>query len=199
LLCYVYSVWTLPLVGQSNVSSNPLSPPPDTINFIFKAGLKKISDQVAISDSIDSKIGLLLGFVVVSVAEVFGFLLLAAADNAKPGPRYTRFTLLLFILSLGFVLAATIAGVVGLGMRKFALGYRYDALVARAKHSPDELKLIFLDDLLQSSNNNATTLNEKQRWATITLILVLCALLTQAALSVFLFVGLMPEGACHVR
>ena len=181
------------------VANASIEPSVETISFLFDAGLKKISDQTAVSDSLDSKIGVLLGFVVVSVAEVFGFLLLAAADNTASSPRFTHLTLFLFLLSLAFVVAATISGMLGLGMRKFALGFRYDSMISKARHTPDQLKLMVLDDLLQSSARNSAVLDQKQKCATATLSFVVLAIVTQAILSIVLFMSLMPEGGCNVR
>jgi hypothetical protein len=179
------------------LGKTPSGPSDESITFVFEMGLKKISDQTAVCDALDSKIGLLLGFVVVSVAEVLGFLLLAAADNTNPSPRYTPPVLGLFLLSFFLVLGATVAGLLGLGMRKFALGFRYHEMVSKANHSPQELRIMFLDDLLQSSKNNSSALDQKQKWARITLILVVLTLLTYAALSILLFTSLMPKGVCY--
>jgi|SRR5579871_647914 len=183
---------------NESTSNSPSGPPSASVDLVFDSGLKKISDQILISDSLDSKIGLLLGFVVVSVAEVFGFLLLAAADNKHASPKFTQLIFFLFLINFILVLSATVTGIVGLGMRKFALGFKYDEMVARARYTPYDLKITFLDDLLQSCTQNSISLDQKQRFARVTLILVVATLLVQAIVSILLFVSLMPEGVCNV-
>ena len=53
------------------------------IEFAFQLGLQRIQLQTEFFDALDQKTGMILGFVVVSIAELLGFLLLAAAEGLK--------------------------------------------------------------------------------------------------------------------
>ncbi len=58
-------------------------PVPNSVDFVWDMGLRKIGDQIAMFDAIDSKTGVIIGFVVVSIVEILGFLMLAAAEATQ--------------------------------------------------------------------------------------------------------------------
>src|SRR5579871_5119206 len=125
---------------NESTSNSPSGPPSASVDLVFDSGLKKISDQILISDSLDSKIGLLLGFVVVSVAEVFGFLLLAAADNKHASPKFTQLIFFLFLINFILAVPAPITGTVGVDMRESSLASDYNEMFGSATYTTHERK-----------------------------------------------------------
>ena len=46
---------------------------PTSIDFVWEMGMSKIRDQIQMFDALDSKTGVIVGFVVVSIVEILGF------------------------------------------------------------------------------------------------------------------------------
>ncbi len=142
-------------------------PVPESINLAWEMGLRKISDQIEVLDALDSKTGLIVGFVVVSIVEILGFLLLAAAEATKHEPSVilSRGIALLFVLGLLLSLLSTVLGFMALRVREFAIGFDYPQLVSDANLPEKQLKARFLDDLVRSVQLNKGVLEEKVRYA----------------------------------
>ena len=71
------------------------------------------AEQQAIDERIerlDTKTGVILGFVIVSVAEILGFLLLIAGERHKLELVYPKAFVGLFVFALTCVLVATVLG-----------------------------------------------------------------------------------------
>src|ERR1700691_5613480 len=123
-------------------------------------------------DALDSKTGVIVGFVVVSIVEILGFLLLAAAEATTPAqligtPIFSRSVVIFFGLGLLCSILSTVFGLLALRVREFALGFDYEKLVGGASLGAGELKTIFLDDLVASVRTNKRILEEKVRHAKI--------------------------------
>jgi hypothetical protein len=165
---------------------------PESIGFVWDMGMAKIRDQIEIFDTLDSKIGVIVGFVVVSIVELLGFLLLAGADATGPISDRQAFSLLVEVFfGIGLVCSflSTAAGLVALRVRAFAVGFDYEKLVGGANLQPDELKTLFLGDLVASVRKNMEVLKKKAWWATASSWLVVAGLLcyTVVVARVFMF------------
>ena len=74
-------------------------------------------------------------------------------------------------------LLSTVFGLLALRVREFAIGFDYEKLVGGATLKVQELKTIFLDDLVASVRTNKQVLDEKVRYAKLASFLVLAGLL----------------------
>jgi len=172
---------------------------PESIDFVWDMGLHKIRDQIQMFDALDSKTGVIVGFVVVSIVEILGFLLLAAAEATTPTqlrgtPIFSLSVRIFFGLGLLFSFLSTCFGLLALRVRKFAIGFDYEKLVGGAALEVRELKTVFLDDILSSVRTNAQVLDDKVRYAKIASFLVLAGLLCYTIVVARLFVGFVPRG-----
>ncbi len=155
---------------------------PASIDFVWEMGLAKIRDQIEMFDALDSKTGVIVGFVVVSIVEILGFLLLAAAEATTPAqlggtPIFSLSVVIFFGLGLVCSFLSTVFGLLALRVRKFAIGFDYEKLVGGATLQVKELKTIFLGDLVASVRTNKQILDEKVKYAKIASFLVLTGLL----------------------
>jgi hypothetical protein len=100
-------------------------------------GLRKISDQIEMFDAIDSRTGVIIGFVVVSIVEILGFLILAAAEAIQAIPLHNSvaFSCVVgFFFFLGLILSilSIWLGLRAIRVREFALGFDYEKLLGLA-------------------------------------------------------------------
>jgi hypothetical protein len=181
---------------MSSVARPQLIPP--SIDFVWETGLTKIRDQIEIFDTLDSKIGVIVGFVVVSIVELLGFLLLAGADtNGQIIKGVSAFSLsveVFFGMGLVCSFLSTVAGLVALRVRAFAVGVDYEKLVSGANLENQELKTLFLGDLVESVRKNMEVLKKKAWWATASSWLVLAGLLCYTVVVAQIFMCFVPRG-----
>ena len=172
---------------------------PESIDFVWEMGLRKISDQIGVFDAIDSKTGVIVGFVVVSIVEILGFLLLAAAEATTPAqlsgtPIFSLSVVIFFGLGLFCSFLSTCSGLLALRVRAFAIGFDYEKLVGGASLPVAELKTVFLDDLVSSVRTNRQILDEKVRYARTASLLVLAGLLCYTVVVAKVFMCFVPRG-----
>jgi hypothetical protein len=128
-----------------------------------------------------------------------GFLLLAAAEattaaQLKGSPMFSPFVVIFFGMGLLCSLLSTCFGLGALRIRAFAIGFDYEKLVAAADLSSEELKTIFLDDLVSSVRTNKQILDEKIRYAKSASQLVLVGLLCYTVVVGRVFWCFVPRG-----
>jgi hypothetical protein len=172
---------------------------PESIDFVWEMGLNKIKDQIGVFDAIDSKTGVIVGFVVVSIVEILGFLLLAAAEATTPAqlsgtPIFSLCVQIFFGSGLLCSFLSTCFGLLALRIRAFAIGFDYEKLVGGASLTKAELQTIFLDDLLSSVRTNKQILDEKIRYARAATSLVLIGLLCYTVVVAQVFMCFVPRG-----
>lgn len=142
---------------------------PSSIEFVFQMGLQRIQLQNQVFDALDQKAGMVLGFTVVSVGELLGFLLLAAAEGVKPSPYFVKFIQVPFLVGLVAVGLCTYFGLRSLWIREFALGFNFETLVQDAnpekRLSADDLRKASLYALQKSVNANDAGLGKKRSYA----------------------------------
>jgi hypothetical protein len=169
---------------------------PESINIVWEMGLAKIRDQIGMFDALDSKTGVIVGFVVVSIVEILGFLLLAAADadptKSVGRPMLSSTIVTFFFFGLSFSFLSTCSGLFALRVHKFALGFDYEKMVRSANLQEGELKTAFLEDILESVRANKETLDKKTIYAKIASFLVLAGLLCYTVVVAKLFMGFVP-------
>lgn len=173
-------------------------PIPESITFVWDMGLRKISDQIEMFDAIDSKTGVIIGFVVVSIVEILGFLILAAAEATQASQLHSSVAFscavgFFFFLGLILSILSTWLGLRAIRVREFALGFDYGKLLGLANLKEEELKALFLGDLLQSVNSNERVLNDKVKSAKAAAALVLMGLVCYTTDVGILFVSFIPR------
>jgi hypothetical protein len=172
---------------------------PESVDFVWEMGLHKIRDQIEMFDALDSKTGVIVGFVVVSIVEILGFLLLAAAEAVSPQqlrgtPIFSLCVQIFFGFGLFFSFLSTCSGLFALRVRKFAIGFDYEKLVGGAALETKELKTIFLEDLLISVRTNTKVLDEKVNYAKTASFLVLAGLLCYTVVVARVSMCFVPRG-----
>lgn len=150
-------------------------------------------------DALDSKTGVIVGFVVVSIVEILGFLLLAAAEATTPAqlsgrPIFSVCVVIFFGIGLLCSFLSTVFGLLALRVREFAIGFDYEKLVGGANLQVPELKTIFLDDLVASVRTNKRILDEKVWDAKIASLPVLAGLLCYTVVVAQVFMCFAPRG-----
>jgi len=167
---------------------------PDGLDFVFKMGQQKIADQIQVFDALDTKVGIVLGLVVVSIAEILGFLILAVAEGVESSHRFSACSGALFVAGLASTTLSALFGILALSPRGFALGLKFPEMVKRANRSPDQLRLMFLDDLLKSCVSNGDALDAKQRWSKVAVFFAALSLAFYSITSGLLFASLVNWG-----
>jgi hypothetical protein len=173
-------------------------PIPESVDFVWEMGLRKISDQIEMFDALDSKTGVIVGFVVVSIVELLGFLIFAAAEAVQPIQLHHSLAFscvvgVFFFLGLLLSILSTWLGLQAIRVRQFAIGFDYGKMLGLANLKVVELKAIFLDDLLQSVNSNERVLNDKVRFAKASAWSVLVGLMCYTIVVAVLFVSFIPR------
>jgi hypothetical protein len=166
----------------------------DGVGFAFEMGMQKIADQIQVFDALDTKVGVILGFVAVSIAEILGFLILAAAENLAPSRYFSPCLAFLFFSGLVCTLTSVLFGLIALGTRKFALGFKFCEMVRRANRPSSELRLMFLGDLRNACEFNADALDKKQRHSRVAISMAAASLVFYSIISMILFFHLMQKG-----
>lgn len=169
---------------------------PQSIDLVWEMGLRKIGDQIELFDALDSKTGVIVGFVVVSIVEILGFLILAATEvkDLNHSPALSRIVVVFFFGGLVSSLVSTLVGLRALRVREFAIGFDYKKFVEAANLPPAEIKTRFLDDLLQSVEKNKVVLREKVTSAKIAAAFVLLGIVCYAIVVAMVFVRFVPMG-----
>src|SRR5260370_20502934 len=162
-------------------------------------GMIKIRDQIQMFDALDSNTDVIVGFVVVSIVEILGFLLLAAAEATTPTqlsgtPMFSVLVVVFFGLGLLCSFLSTVFGLLALRVRQFAIGFDYEKLVRGADLRSEELKTLFLDDLVASVRTNQRILEEKVMYAKTASLRVLPGLLCYTIVVVRLFLCFVRKG-----
>jgi len=182
---------------MSSMARPPSVPP--SIDFVWEMGLSKIKDQIEMFDALDSKTGVIVGFVVVSIVEILGFLLLAAVEaptqiQINGTPLFSTSIVVSFCAGLLCSFLSTAFGLMALRVREFAIGFDYEKLVGGAILLPEELKTIFLGDIVTSVHTNKQILKEKVSYAKIANVLVFAGLFCHTIVVARVFMCFVPRG-----
>jgi hypothetical protein len=135
---------------------------------------------------------------VVSIVELLGFLILAAAEATQPtqlhrSPAFSRIVGVFFFLGLLLSILSTWLGLRAIRVRQFAIGFDYGKMLGLANLKATELKAVFLDDLLQSVNSNERVLNDKVKFAKASARSVLVGLMCYTIVVAMLFMSFVPS------
>ena len=155
-----------------------------SIDFAYDAGLKKIDEQLKSVESLDTKMGVLIGFLGALIVGLLAALL--ASDPAKVHNLISRRTVEIGFAATAMLLAGDLYfAFQAFRMRRLYSGVRFQDLVTWADEELKETKRAFLPTLIQAVNRNEERLKVKQRHALHAVWLVfvtLLALLTMTAM-----------------
>lgn len=148
------------------------------IEFVYDAGLQKIREQMSLIDSLDVKMGVLIGFLGVLIAGT-----LAAFVTATPSTLsrvHTWWSKVLLGLAGLSVAASLYSAFQAFRMRRYQSGARFEDLYVWANEDVNNTKKEFLPTILASVRTNDEQLRLKQhhaRWAVCLVFTALLALL----------------------
>jgi uncharacterized membrane protein YeaQ/YmgE (transglycosylase-associated protein family) len=132
------------------------------IDFVFQAGEKKIQEQLSSAESLDVKMGVLIGFLGAIVTGLLAALL--ASDTAKVRPLLSNVIVDAVICALlGLFAADFYFAFQAFRMRKLYSGVRFQDLVKWANEDVSDTKRAFLPTLINTVVLNERQLTVKQR------------------------------------
>jgi hypothetical protein len=169
-----------------------------TTRYLFEIGTEKIRDQGEAFDSLDTKTGVILGFIVVSIPELLGFLLLAATENVTASRYFSIPVEVLLIGGLASTVSAALFGLLALRTQPLAVGVKYPGLIEKARQhnwSRTEMQAKSLEILKQSAEMNSKALDRKQRYASLVVLCASIGIFCYSVVAALLFLGMVPKGS----
>jgi len=153
----------------------------DSLVEMLRSEMKTESAQF---DTLDSKAGLVLGFGLVSVTELVGFLLLAASDAHPSRAAVPTVAQLLFYFGTAFLMSGTVFAMMALYPRGFVrdAGIITAQMLTKAPQVSDVLRSV-----LAAQKKNGPVLKSKGTLTRLGAVFVLAGLLCFAAFVVVLF------------
>jgi hypothetical protein len=160
-------------------------------DFLYEYGhleLKKLSDDF---DSLDEKTAVVLGFALVSIAEILGFLLLGAAEQNHIHTTHPIAFSCFFYTGLGLTMASVFTGLLELLPRNYDAGPTLEDLRPLAGEAPEKIKAALIHALDTACDHNDDINTTKWRFAVATAILVGVSLICYAVAAAYLFASAM--------
>lgn len=151
------------------------------IEFVYSAGLQKIREQMSLIDSLDVKMGVLIGFLGALVVAALAALLTASPSRLAYLGNWRSGMPLAIAASLGAVAGSLFFAYQAFRMRHYYSGPRFQDLYEWANEEPENTKKEFLPTLLEAVNLNEQQLEVKQRNAQRAVLWVFLALLALVA------------------
>lgn len=110
----------------------------------------------------DTKTGAVLGFVIVSVAELLGFLLLASREGTKLSVRCPRLLALIFLLGLIALIASMVSGLLELAPMGFQYGPSAEYLAKQLHRDVESIRTECVETLPKLRQKTGTLPKERQ-------------------------------------
>src|SRR6202521_4972001 len=116
---------------------------PESVEFALEIALHEEEQLAGRANWLDTKTGVVLGFVIVSVAGLLGFLFLASGERAKLTsiPHLCQFETFFFI-GLGALVTASLVGLFELAPMGFKYGASTELVAPHVDQPPDKLRLL---------------------------------------------------------
>lgn len=165
----------------------------DSIETVLKLALHEEELLANRANWLDTKTGAVLGFVIVSVAELLGFLFLASADHQsnKLAVAHPCLTAVLFSIGLLAIIAAMMLGLRELSPMGFQFGASTEYLSTQLHREASDIKVECINSMRGTSKKNRDIVNEKAKLAKLTVIFVGIAVLCYAIAVAILFFSLL--------
>jgi len=170
------------------------NPNEESVETILKLALHEEEQLAHRANWLDTKTGVILGFVIVSVAELLGFLLLASREGINSSIRSTPHPCLLaivFVLGLAVLMAAMFCGLADLYPMGFQFGPSAEFLAGQVDKKPEEIAAECANSLRETSKHNRGIVQRKAKWTKATVVAVGAVLLFYALAVLILFFSLL--------
>ena len=155
--------------------------------FLYKYGLRELKHQSNDYDALDAKTGVVLGFSLVSIAEILGFLLLTSAEGHKLSTPHPIAAGVCFYAGLACTVAAVFTGFLELRPRNYSGGPTLEALRPLADKDPNVIKSALVSEVDRACDDNEEIIDSKMYWAIRTAGLVGFSLVFYAIAAAILF------------
>lgn len=133
------------------------------IHFVFEMGLRKVDEQMQIIKDIDSKMGILIGFIATFVALLVGFLL--GSEPTKIGSIHSGLTPFFFYPFLLLLLLALIRCFQAFRVRDYFAAFHFPPMVKWANEEPALIKRAFIGGVLEAIQRNFAEIGRKRKYA----------------------------------
>lgn len=133
------------------------------IHFVFEMGLRKVDEQMEIIKDIESKMGILIGFIATFVALLVGFLL--GGEPATTKTIHSGITPFFFYPFLLLLLLALIRCFQAFKIRDYFAAYHLPPMVEWANEEPALIKNAFIGGVLQAVQRNFGEIGRKRKYA----------------------------------
>jgi hypothetical protein len=140
---------------------------------------------------LDTKTGALLAFVIVSVAELLGFLFLASAERTKFRTNHPYWLAAIFALGLLALVGAMVCGLVELAPMGFEYGASTEFLAGQVEKDAKDIQMQCVDSFRKTSHKNREIVQKKAKLTKATTIFVGGALLCYTIAVAILFFSLL--------
>jgi len=172
----------------------PANPNEESVKTVLKLGLHEEEQLANRANWLDTKTGVILGFVIVSVAELLGFLLLASRERTSSsitGIPHPCLLAIVFVLGLLALIAAMFCGLAELYPMGFQYGPSAEYLAGQVDKKPEEIAADCVDSLRKTSKHNLGIIRRKAKWTKATVLAVAAALFFYAVAVLILFFSLL--------
>lgn len=168
----------------------PKNPDRESLKYVAEIALHEEQELAGRANWLDTKTGVVLGFVIVSVAELLGFLFLASGEKAKLPTAHLCLFATFFFVGLGALVAASFAGLIELAPMGFKYGASTELLAPHVDKPVEEVQMLCIDSLRSSAANNRGITARKAMLTKATVLLVAVALLCYSLAVGILFLSL---------
>jgi len=168
----------------------PKNPDSKSLEYVAGIAIHEEQELAGRANWLDTKTGVVLGFVIVSVAELLGFLFLASSEKVKLPSAHLCLFATFFFVGLGALVAASLVGLVELAPMGFKYGASSELLAPKADRPIEEVQMLCIDSLRSSAANNRQIVSRKATLTKATVLLVAVALLCYAVAVGVLFLSL---------
>jgi hypothetical protein len=175
---------------KSPVQALPEKQDDESVKYVLEIALHEEHELANRANWLDTKTGAVLGFVIVSIAELLGFLFLAIGEKAKLNTGHIVWFAILFFVGLGTLIVASILGLFELAPMGFKYGASTELLAPHVDKPVKEIRLLCLDSLRGTVGHNREIVQRKARLTKATVFFVAVALLSYAAAVAILFLSL---------
>lgn len=133
------------------------------IDLVFEMGLRKVDEQLRTIEAIDSKMGILIGFIGTFAALLVGFFL--GAEPEKVQVLLMGWTPLFFYPSLIFLPFALVRCFQAFKIHDYFAAYQFPPMVEWANEDPRKTKNAFMGGVLKAVKGNAADIRRKRHYA----------------------------------
>jgi hypothetical protein len=169
----------------------PANPNHDSVRVVLELALHDEERLANRANWLDTKTGAVLGFVIVSVAELLGFLLLASREKGPFSTSHPCLLAAIFVLGLIALIVAMFLGLFELAPMGFQYGAPTEFLALQVDREVREIQMQCVDSLRKTSIINREIVRKKARLTKATVLAVGVALCFYAAAVAVLFFSLL--------